>query len=97
MIPPFLLQKSRMPNGGKVCFPIRDEKDETVIQHGSSFETVTGIAVKVQELKQNRYGFCFRRCILTFFGRTVSQIGPNSFELMQTVSSISPKEKDGGL
>jgi len=67
------------------------------VHYGSRIETVEVDSIKGGALQQNRTGFCFRRCILTFFGRTVSQIGPNSFELMQTVSSISPKEKDGGL
>jgi hypothetical protein len=78
MIPPFLLQKSRMPNGGKVCFPIRDEKDETVIQHGSSFETVTGIAVKVQELKQNRCWFCFKTESLTVSNALFHELDPDN-------------------
>ncbi len=70
---------------------------ETVECARSRFETVIEVMEQMREMKQNPIRFCFRRCILTFFGRTVSQIGPNSFELMQTVSSISPKEKDGGL
>jgi len=78
----------------KVLFPIL--LFETV-HYWSRIETVEADSTKGGDLQQNQSRFCFRRCILTFFGRTVSQIGPNSFELMQTVSSISPKEKDGGL
>ena len=72
-----------------------DGRAETVGSDGSSFETVIGIAEKIQELKQNHIGYCFRRCILTFF-RTVSRIGPKSFELFCTVSNVAPR-KDGGF
>jgi len=58
----------------------------------SRIETIASTIKKGSNLQQNPKRFCFKCYTLAFFEMTVSQIGPNSFELMCTVSNIGPRK-----
>lgn len=57
--------------------PKNEKMIETVIRNKSKNETVIGILNKVQNLKQNRLGYCFRIWSLFDFRRLFQKVDLN--------------------